>query len=155
MDTIHILLHNIRSAHNVGSLFRTADAAGVGHVYLTGYTPRPTDALGRVQKEIEKTALGGEKSVPWSYTKNPQSILKQLKRQQWEIVGIEQDARARDYRTFIVTRSTLFILGNEVLGISASLRSQCNSLIEIPMKGTKESLNVSVAGGIVLFRCIR
>lgn len=147
-----LLLHNIRSAHNVGSIFRTADAAGVSRIYLSGYTPMPVDRFGRAQKEIDKTALGAEKTISWEYANVPTVFIKRLKKENWRIVGIEQDARAQDYRAFTLDRPTLFILGNEVRGISPSLRKQCDALVEIPMHGQKESLNVAVAAGVVLFR---
>jgi 23S rRNA (guanosine2251-2'-O)-methyltransferase len=152
MQKISVLLHNIRSSHNVGSIFRTADAAGVSHIYLSGYTPIPIDRFERVQKEIAKTALGAEKTVSWEYHKTPKMIAS-LKRAGWYVVGVEQDARARDYRAFTNTKPTLFIFGNEVRGLSPALRKVCDELIEIPMYGTKESLNVSVAAGIILFSC--
>src|ERR1700674_2611076 len=99
MSEIALLLHNIRSAHNVGSIFRTADAAGVSKMYLSGYTPKPVDRFGRVHKEIGKTALGGELSVAWEYQKSPTAIISRLKKEGWQIVGVEQDARAVDYRS--------------------------------------------------------
>ena len=137
----------------MGSIFRTADAAGVSRVYLSGYTPTPTDRFGRAQKEIAKTALGAEKDVSWEYAATPAPLIKRLKKEGWRIIGIEQDARARDYRSLILDdRPTLFILGNEVRGISQALRAQCDDLVEIPMRGKKESLNVAVAAGIVLFQ---
>ena len=148
---IAAMFHNVRSAHNVGALLRTADGAGASKVYVTGYTPTPVDRFGRAQKDIAKTALGAEKLVPWEYAKNPASIIKKLRAQQWMIAGVEQDARAVDYRTFTLTKPTLFIFGSEVRGLSRSLRDQCDALIEIPMHGKKESLNVSVAAGIILF----
>ena len=151
---IAILLHNVRSAHNVGSIFRTADAAGVSKLYLTGYTPRPVDRFGRVQKEIAKTALGAERSIAWEGAPSPSAIVSKLRRARWEIVGVEQDKRTRDYRTFILKHPTLFVFGNEVRGLPKSLRDACDELIEIPMRGEKESLNVSVAAGIVLFRAV-
>lgn len=150
---IAVLLHNIRSTHNVGSIFRTSDAAGVSRIYLSGYTPTPTDRFERAQKDIAKTALGAEKMVPWEYHKRP-TMIACLKKSGWRIVGVEQDARSRDYRTLTLVQSTLFIFGNEVNGLSPSLRNMCDDLIEIPMRGTKESLNVSVAAGVVLFSCI-
>jgi tRNA G18 (ribose-2'-O)-methylase SpoU len=150
-----LLLHNIRSAHNVGSIFRTADAAGVRAVYLSGYTPTPTDRFGRAQKEITKTALGAENTIPWEYAATPTSFIKRLKKEGWRIVGVEQDPRAIDYRTLTLDRPTLFILGNEVKGISPSLRKQCDTLVEIPMHGKKESLNVGVAAGVVLFSSLQ
>ena len=146
-----VLLHNIRSAHNVGSIFRTADAAGVEKILLTGYTPRPVDRFGRPQKDIAKTALGAEKSIAWEYAKTPQSFLKKLKVDGWAIVGVEQDVHAEDYRAQLSDKK-VFIFGNEVRGISRALRAACDRIIEIPMRGKKESLNVAVTAGIVLFR---
>src|SRR3989338_1850009 len=131
-----VLLHNIRSAHNVGSIFRTADAAGVEKILLTGYTPRPVDRFGRLQKDIAKT---------------PQSFLKKLKVDGWAIVGVEQDVHAEDYRAQLSDKK-VFIFGNEVRGISRALRAACDRIIEIPMRCKKESLNVAVTAGIVLFR---
>lgn len=165
---VGVLLHNIRSAHNVGSIFRTADAAGVSRVYLSGYTPAPLDRFGRVQKEIKKTALGAEMSAAWVHHSSPDALIRELEHAGWEIVGVEQDARAVDYRKFRLQKHTLFIFGNEVRGLSPALRRKCDRLIEIPMRGAmvrqahhprhsgrgKESLNVSVAAGIVLFRAV-
>jgi 23S rRNA (guanosine2251-2'-O)-methyltransferase len=150
---IAVLLHNVRSAHNVGSIFRTADAAGVSRMFLSGYTPTPTDKFARAQPDIAKTALGAEKYIPWEYAKSPTSILKRLCKEGWTIVGVEQDKRSLDFRRFHAKDKTLFIFGNEVLGLSKSLRDTCDVLIEIPMRGKKESLNVSVTAGIILFTC--
>lgn len=149
-----ILLHNVRSAHNVGSIFRTADGAGISHIYLSGYTPTPVDRFGREQKEIGKTALGAEKTVAWSYHTSPTSVITECKRRGWTVVGVEQDVRAVDYRVYTVQGDTLFVFGNEVLGMSRALRDRCDDLVEIPMHGSKESLNVSVAAGIILFQFV-
>ncbi len=151
MQEIAVLLHNIRSTHNVGSILRTADAAGVARAYLSGYTPSPTDRFGRAQKDIAKTALGAEKYIPWEHHASPSRLLSKLKKDGWSIAGVEQDARARDYRLFKTKQKTLFIFGNEVLGIPKGVREKCDALLEIPMHGKKESLNVSVAAGIILF----
>lgn len=151
---IAVLLHNVRSAHNVGSIFRTCDAAGVCRLYLSGYTPTPIDRFGRPQKDIAKTALGAEKSVPWVYAKSPSAHLRAAKQTGSHVVGVEQHEKAIDYRDFELSGPTLFIFGNEVRGISASLMAQCDSIVEIPMRGKKESLNVSVAAGIVLFSAL-
>jgi 23S rRNA (guanosine2251-2'-O)-methyltransferase len=148
---IALLLHNIRSAHNVGAIFRTADAVGASMVYLSGYTPTPIDRFGRTSKEIGKTALGGELSIAWEYEKSPTTLISRLKKEGWQIVGVEQDARSIDYRAFKAKGPTLVIMGNEVLGVSKALREKCDTLVEIPMRGEKESLNVSVAAGIILF----
>lgn len=146
-----VLLHNIRSAHNVGSIFRTADAAGASAVYLSGYTPTPVDRFERQRKDIAKTALGAQRSVPWFYRRDPSAIVAELSRKGWRIVGVEQDSRAIDYRRLPSRDKTLFIFGNEVRGLSKKLRARCDALVEIPMHGTKESLNVSVVAGIILF----
>ena len=165
MREIAILLHNVRSAHNVGSIFRTADAAGVSKIYMSGYTPRPTDRFGRVNKEIAKTALGAERSITWEHVTSFSALISKLKRAGWKIAGVEQDARSLDYRKLRLKGPTLFIFGNEVRGIQRSIRAKCDILVEIPMHGAmvrqahhpchtgrgKESLNVSVAAGIVLF----
>lgn len=148
---VAILLHNVRSAHNVGSIFRTADAAGVSKVYLSGYTPRPLDRFGRSQKEIAKTALGAEKFLAWEYAIAPDAILKKLRADGYRIIGVEQDTRSRDYRSLKPRGKTVFVFGNEVRGLSPALRDACDELVEIPMRGKKESLNVAVAAGIVLF----
>jgi 23S rRNA (guanosine2251-2'-O)-methyltransferase len=146
-----LLLHNIRSSHNVGSIFRTADAAGVSKIYLSGYTPIPIDRFGRVQKEIAKTALGAEEYISWEYAKTPGVFLKQARADGFQVVGVEQDRGSREYYSFSVTRPTLFLFGNEVRGLSLELRKSCDVLLEIPMRGKKESLNVAVTAGIILF----
>lgn len=146
-----ILLHNVRSAHNVGSIFRTADAAGVARLYLSGYCPQPVDRFGRAQKDIAKTALGAERTVSWEYHASPAALLARLRQEGWRIVGVEQDPRAHDYRAHARREKTLYVFGNEVRGLSPQLRDACDELVEIPMRGQKESLNVSVAAGIILF----
>ncbi len=151
MLRVAVVLHNVRSAHNVGSIFRTSDAAGVSKIFLTGYTPTPLDRFGRPQKEITKTALGAEHTVAWEYFGTVQSVLRKLRAEGFRIVGVELDDRAVDFRTFKKTGPTAFVFGNEVRGLSPSLRKECDVLVEIPMRGTKESLNVSVAAGIILF----
>ncbi len=158
---VAVLLHNIRSTHNVGSIFRTADAAGVSRIYLSGYTPTPIDRFGRTRKDIAKTALGAEHTIPWEHHTTPSRIISRLKKEGWDIVGIEQSPRSVDYRKFSagggsssggkVKKPTLFILGNEVDGIPKGILKACDSVVEIPMHGKKESLNVSVATGIILF----
>lgn len=149
---IRVLLHNIRSAHNVGAIFRTADALGVSRIYLSGYTPTPLDRFLRPVKEIAKTALGAELTIPWEYATSPAKFLRASKKEGCTVVGIEIDPRAVDYKTYIPGGCTLIVMGNEVRGLSPSLRTRCDVLLEIPMRGKKESLNVSTAFGIVLFR---
>lgn len=149
-----VLLHNIRSAHNVGSIFRTADAVGVNQMYLTGYTPLPLDKFLRPQKMIAKTALGAELHIPWVHEKSPNNILETLRKEGYLIIGIEQDAQAHDYRSIELTEKVCVVMGNEVLGMSPSLRRACDVLAEIPMRGKKESLNVTIAFGVAVYRML-
>ena len=161
---IFVLLHNIRSTHNVGSIFRTADAAGVSKIFLSGYTPTPIDKYGREVKELSKTALGGELSVSWEYHRSSKILIKKLKKEiqesdknqntKLQIISIEQAKNSVDYKKVKVMSPVLFIVGNEVEGISKDLLTLSDVVAEIPMLGTKESLNVGVSFGIALFRML-
>lgn len=150
-----LILPDIRSAINVGAIFRTADAVGISQIFLVGCTPRPTDTFGRVQKDIAKSALGAETWIPWKYSKTLLPLINKLKKEGYTIVAIEQDERAIDYRTFKSPSKTAFILGPEVDGLSKKILDNCNEIVEIPMHGKKESLNISVACGIALFRILK
>ena len=154
MSVTNLILHDLRSAHNVGAIFRTADALGVSRIYLAGYTPCPIDRFGRPVKEIAKTALGAEQTIPWEYAKTPAKFLRILKHDGFSVVGIEQDQRAVDYKMFHAPKKLLVLVGSEVRGLSAGFRKQCDTLIEIPMRGKKESLNVSIAFGVAMFRLL-
>lgn len=149
-----VILHNIRSVHNVGSVFRTSDAMGVSKIYLTGYTPTPLDRFGRERKDVAKSALGAQKSVEWEYVKSASAVVEKLKKEKFEIVAVEQSSQSIDYKKFITKQNVAFLFGNEVRGVSKSLLKKCDKIIEIPMRGKKESLNVSVSAGIVLFRVL-
>lgn len=149
-----VLLHNVRSTHNVGSIFRTADAAGVSRIYVSGYTPAPTDRFGRKRNDIAKAALGAEAFVPWEEVRRPSALIERLRGEGWYVVAVEQEARAIDYRKLRPRKRTLFILGNEVRGLPKRLLDTCDAIIEIPMRGKKESLNVSVAAGVILFHSL-
>ena len=179
---IYLILHNIRSAYNVGSIFRTADAAGVDRIYLTGFSPEPIDRFGRKRKDIQKSALGAEDTVAWEYAARPSILIKKLKKEGVYVVGVEQSPDAVDYKklsehTFCQTfrsatareeqffskkicesgkvcASIAYMFGNEIKGLSPQLLKKCNVIAEIPMLGKKESLNVGVAVGIVLFRML-
>jgi tRNA G18 (ribose-2'-O)-methylase SpoU len=151
---IFIILHNIRSAQNVGSIFRTADACGISKIFLTGYTPSPMDTFGRVQGKIAKTALGAEKSMPWEYKRTPSSIISKLKEDNVEIICVEQSKNSVDYKKLKIKKDTAFIFGNEVLGVSLQLQKKCEKISFIPMKGEKESLNVAVSVGVFLYRVL-
>ncbi|TSC84509.1 MAG: tRNA/rRNA methyltransferase SpoU [Parcubacteria group bacterium Gr01-1014_17] len=148
---MYLILHNIRSNHNVGSIFRTADAAGVTKIFLTGYTPAPLDRFGRVNKEIAKTALGAEKTVAWERVKKVQELFAHLKKEKVFLVAVEQSPHSINYKKIPRKKNIALIFGNEVRGLSQSILKQCDCIAEIPMRGTKESLNVSVSVGIVLF----
>jgi|SRR5579872_1327020 len=149
---IRIILHDIRSTHNVGSMFRTADAAGVSTIYVTGYTPAPVDQFGRKRKDIAKTALGAEESVPWEKVSNISQLMSRLKKDGFQITAVEQSKRSVDYKKVKLHKKSVLIVGNEVSGISTKILNNCDVVAEIPMRGIKESLNVSVAFGVALFR---
>ncbi len=150
-----VILHNVRSEQNVGSIFRTADAAGVSRIYLTGYTPAPIDMFGRKAKGIAKTALGAEEFISWKKVKMPGSLFLKLKKDGFKIVAIEQDSRAVDYKKIKIVSKMVFVFGNEVEGISKAVLQKVDKVAFIPMKGKKESLNVAVSAGIALFQILK
>lgn len=150
---LFLVLHNIRSVFNVGSIFRTADAFGVKKIYLAGYTPDPA----------QKTALGAEKYVEFERVKNNQKLLKKLKEEKFFVVSLEQSKNSVSLNHFLNKaqkasrkkyKSTVIILGNEVRGIPKSILKNSDAVVEIPMRGKKESLNVSIAAGIALYAII-
>jgi tRNA G18 (ribose-2'-O)-methylase SpoU len=151
---VSVLLHNIRSTHNVGSIFRTADALGVSSIYISGYTPTPVDKFNRDRKDISKVALGAEKNIKWQYIDDPKSFIRKQKKSGFQIVGLEQTEKSVDYKKVKTEARLLFIVGNEVGGVEKDILSLCDVVAEIPMKGKKESLNVSVAFGVALFRIL-
>ncbi len=153
---VYIILPDIRSVYNVGAIFRTADACGVSKIFLTGYTPTPEDRFGRPRKDVAKSALGAEKTIEWEYRENLDDLIKDLKEKDVEIVAVEQDESSIDYKDFEIKDSqpTAFVFGNEVEGISKNILNKVDKIIEIPMVGEKESLNVSVSAGVVLFRVL-
>ena len=151
-----VLLHNIRSVYNVGSIFRTADAAGFDHVYLCGYTPLPIDRFGRARSDMNKVALGAEQSLSWSQLENPREDIQKLKESGAHIVAVEQDGRSIPYHEFNISKDTeikelVIVMGEEVAGIEKDILDAADTIIEIPMRGEKESLNVSVAFGVVAY----
>lgn len=149
-----IILDNIRSAHNVGSIFRTADGAGVEKIYLVGTTPPPIDRFGREVAEIKKTSLGASQMVEWEYVDNKdvEALLLKIKNDGFEIVAVEQTPSSISFYDFVPSNKTCYIFGNEIDGVGETLLNIADRAIEIPMKGKKESLNVSVSTGIVLFK---
>lgn len=149
-----LILHNIRSIENVGAMFRTADATGINKIYLTGYTPCPLDRFGRKRGDLAKSALGAEEYVSWEQKKNIFPLLVKLKKEKFLIIGIEQAKNSVDYKKVKIKNRNVFIVGAEVTGIPKSILKKCDIVAEIPMRGKKESLNVSTALGIVLFRVL-
>ncbi len=149
---VWVLLHNIRSAHNVGSIFRTSDAIGVNKILISGYSPRPIDRFKRPVKEIAKTALGAEISIPWEEYETAEESISMAKKNGFKIVGIEQHENSVSYKDYMCSEKTLIIMGEEVEGINSEILKECDTIIEIPMNGIKESLNVSVAFGIIMYR---
>jgi 23S rRNA (guanosine2251-2'-O)-methyltransferase len=146
-----VMLNNIRSMHNIGSIFRTADAACIEKIIITGYTacpPRP---------EIEKTALGATNTVPWHFFKNPLEAMRFYESQNVVFLALEQTEESISVYDYQVPndKKICLVLGNEVYGVDQKIIDRCDSSIEIPMYGMKHSLNVSVAAGIATFELIR
>ena len=142
---IYVMAENIRSMHNVGSIFRTSDGVRIEHLFLTGFTACPP------RMEIEKTALGATDSVPWSYHKDPVPVLRQLKARGVQLVAVEHTDQSQNYLQADYRFPVCLIVGNEVDGVSQEVIELVDMAVEIPMLGIKQSLNVSVAYGIVLY----
>lgn len=144
---IFLVVHNVRSILNVGSMFRTADAAGVSKIYLSGYTPTPNSHADK----IAKTALGAEKFVSWEHHAQTWRLLAHLKKEGVCVVALEQSPRSKNIFKFKAKFPLALVVGNEVRGLSTKILKQCDNVLEIPMHGKKESLNVAVAAGIALY----
>lgn len=157
MLDVVIVAHNIRSTHNIGSIFRTCDGFGVKEIILSGYSPYPSQPgderlpyiRDKITKQIHKTALGAESNVPFRYI--PELNIAELKNKGYMIVGLEQSPASHKLPYFDTPAKFALILGEEVDGLSREIIEACDELIEIPMKGLKESFNVSVAAGIALY----
>ena len=140
-----IIVNNVRSLYNVGSIFRTADGAGVQKIWLcgiTGYPPRP---------QISKTAIGAEERIAWEYRQSAVSVVKELKASNYQIVLLEQMHNGQLYQDFTPHAPACLVIGNEIEGVSQDLVSLCDAAVEIEMAGLKNSLNVAVAFGIVAY----
>ena len=145
-----LVLDNIRSLYNVGSIFRTADAALVSEIILCGYTPAPP------RIEIEKTALGAVDTVPWRYEQHATNAVRELQQNGWKVLAVEITDSSRSYDSLAGNDFPIaLVLGNELVGIDSEVLSVCDGAIEIPMYGVKHSLNVSVAAGIAVFEAVR
>jgi|TARA_Y100000310_G_scaffold337748_1_gene425633 tRNA G18 (ribose-2'-O)-methylase SpoU len=128
----------------VGSFFRTCDAFGVSKLILTGYTATPP------RREISKTAIGAEEWIPWEHHKDPLEVITQLKQEGWGIVGLEITDNAQGINNYNAPDKVCLIVGHEVKGVPKEVLEKCDEVVSIPMKGKKESLNVSVAAGVAL-----
>ena len=156
MPTITLVLHNIRSTHNVGAIFRTAEGFGINHIVCSGYTPYPMMqndsrlphiAL-KLDSQIHKTALGAEKLVPFSYY---ETINEWIDSYNSPIIALEQTPDSILLQDYDTPNTFALLLGEEVKGVDAAILQRCDAALEIPMSGKKESFNVSVANGIALY----
>lgn len=141
---IRLLAYNVRSLWNVGSFFRTCDALNVEKIYLTGYTGAPP------RKEITKTALGAEETVPWEKNEDPVNVVKDLKKEGWQITSLELHPDAIPLLEFSPSDKVCLLVGHELSGVPKELLALSDVIVKIPMLGMKESLNVAVAAGIAL-----
>jgi len=146
-DQTKVILHNIRSMHNVGAVFRSADAFGIGEIILTGYTPIPP------RPEISKTALGAEEQIPWSHFDDFGEACHLLKQKKYLILGVEQTDDSQSFINYDIdeNRPLALVMGNEVTGIDDEAMPFIDQFVEIPQYGEKHSLNVSVTAGIIMF----
>ena len=142
-----VILDNVRSLNNVGSMFRSADAFRIQHIYLCGITATPP------HKDIQKTALGSTEAVDWSYAKDTLAVVEKLQSVNVKVMAIEQAENATMLQDFYPNNQSIYALvfGHEVKGINQAVVNQCDGVIEIPQFGTKHSLNIAVSGGVVLW----
>ena len=146
MHPLSVIAHDLRSAHNVGSVFRTADSAGLAHVYLTGFTPTPE------HRGVIKTALGAERSVPWSHHEAIEPLLDQLRAAGTTLAALERTNDARTIEEVVAKQFPLaLLLGNEIQGVRPALLNRADLVLALPQYGIKDSLNVSVAFGIAAY----
>lgn len=142
----YVVCDNIRSLENVGSIFRTSDALGVSKIFLCGISGKPPN------HKISKTALGAEKTVPFEYCRQAGRLIDKLKKSKINIIALEQDKRAINYRKLKSKFPLALVVGNEVKGVSKAILKKCDKIIFLPMSGQKESLNVSVSFGIAGYK---
>jgi len=146
---VSVLLENVRSMYNVGSFFRTADAAGIEALHLCGFTGYPP------KKEISKTALGADETVPWDHTRDAMDRVKELRSRGYEIAAIETSTRSVDLFDWVPHFPVCLLFGHEVDGLTEPLREFADTHVRIPMLGQKHSLNVATAGGVVIYELLR
>lgn len=153
MSERFVILHNVRSSHNVGAIFRTADAVGISKIYLCGYTPTPVDRFGRPNEKLLKTALGATATVAWEQVSDTPELVARLRSAGVFLVAVEQTPQSVSLFTAPIPtdRPVAFIFGNEVEGVSPDICTASDIVTELPMLGMKESLNVAVTAGVVLY----
>lgn len=149
-----LVLDNIRSVLNVGSIFRTADAFGISKIYICGITPAPIDRFGRKRNDLHKTALGAEESVMWEQEEKTLNTIKKLKEDGFKIISLEQSSDSKDHKDIEVSEKTAVVLGSETDGVNEEVLKLSDEIAEIKMLGEKESLNVGVSAGIFLSRIL-
>lgn len=155
--TCVLILDNLRSVENTGSIFRTAEGLGVSKIILVGTTPAPTDRFGRKRADFSKVALGAEDFVKWEHVavSNLQFTILNLQKEGFQIIALEQTDKSVDLKKFKPAKKFVLIVGNEVGGVSKKAIEASDAIVEIPMQGQKESLNVSVATGIALYELLQ
>lgn len=151
-----VILDNLRSVYNVGSIFRTANAAGIQKIILCGTTPTPLDKKGARRSDFAKVALGAENTVQWEYVERTIDAIVALKKDHFYVIAFEQDEKSVDYKKVSIEgkENIAFIVGPEVVGIDNEILRSVDIIAEIPMLGTKESLNVTIAFGIGVYRIL-
>ena len=156
MKTCVLILENLRSVENTASIFRTAEGLGVSKIILVGTTPAPLDRFGRKRADFAKVSLGSEEFISWEVGKSISSVIEELKEQNFKIITLEQTSNSTNLKNFQTSNLSNFalIVGNEVDGVSRVALDNSDVIVEIPMQGKKESLNVSVSTGIALFMLI-
>lgn len=145
---IHVVLQDIRSALNVGAIFRTSDGAGIAKLYLTGITPYPP------HNRIPKTALGAIESVEWEFNRDSVAVVKDLS-EKMPVVAVEITPQAVNYTDYKFNEPVAIIMGNEITGVTPDVLKYCSATVKIPMYGIKESLNVATAYGIMVYEIVR
>ena len=146
-----VVLDNLRSIYNTASIFRTADAVGVGNIMLCGTTPTPVDKWGRSNLAFSKVSLGAELSIKWEYKSNINDGLDKLRTEGYTLIALEQSVNSVDIFTYNPPANIALVVGPERTGMGADVLNKCDTILEIPMFGKKESLNVSVAFGIAAY----
>lgn len=154
-----VILDNVRSSLNVGSIFRTSSGMGIDRIYLCGITPTPFETSAKYagqnkkRKDFVKTSLGSEDEIKWEHKESILDLMKELKKQDFEIIALEQNKKSIDYKNLKTEKENIaIIIGSETDGVQKEVLEMCDKITEIPMLGLKESLNVTIAYAILVYR---